>query len=75
MELHQIVASALDAIGGLDRLRAVQTYRAELLRAATSGPAATTAITVWRAAGGRIRVEEISPLGQNIRIVDGGAGM
>jgi hypothetical protein len=74
MDMRDILAAALAAAGGLDRLRAVRTYRAELLRAPAADPAAATAITVWRAAGGRIRIEEVSPIGRSVRVVDGDRG-
>ncbi|MCC6743962.1 MAG: hypothetical protein IT175_08875 [Acidobacteria bacterium] len=51
-----VVAAAQNALGGLDRLRGVRTFHVELLRSYADGIAAH--VTVWRAAGGRVFIEE-----------------
>lgn len=52
----EVVAAAQTALGGLERLRAVRTYHAEVLRAYADG--VSSHLTVWRAAGGRVFIEE-----------------
>jgi hypothetical protein len=57
MTKDELIAAAQEAAGGLDRMRAVRSYRARIRR--TYYPEGRVAeVTVWRAAGGRVRVEE-----------------
>jgi hypothetical protein len=69
MTLTDLIASARGALGGIDRLRGVRSYHAVARRVTASGRASTVA--VWRAAGGRIRVEEQSSGGRTVRIANG----
>lgn len=52
----EVIAAAQTALGGLDRLRDVRTFHAELLRAYADG--VTAHVSLWRAAGGRVFIEE-----------------
>jgi hypothetical protein len=72
MDCTEIIAAAQQAIGGLDRLRSIRTYHAELRRVRDGAGASTVA--VWRAAGGRIRIEEQSRRGRTVRVTNGAAG-
>jgi hypothetical protein len=71
MTLDELIDAAQRAVGGLDRLRAIRTYHAELRRVRESGAAST--VLVWRAAGGRVRVEERLPEGRVVRVTGGPA--
>jgi hypothetical protein len=72
MTLTDLIASARGALGGLDRLRGVRSYHAVARRVTASGRASTFA--VWRAAGGRVRVEEQTSGGRTVRIANGADG-
>lgn len=69
MTCAELIEAAQATAGGLDRLRAIRTYHAELRRVRESGAAST--VLVWRAAGGRIRIEERSPQGRTVRVTGG----
>ena len=71
MTLAELIDAAQRAVGGLDRLRAIRTYHAELRRVRESGAAST--VLVWRAAGGRVRVEERAPERRVVRVTGGPA--
>ena len=59
MTKDELIAAAQKAIGGLDRVRGIRSYRARIRR--TYHPENRVAeVTVWRAAGGRVRIEERS---------------
>ena len=75
MDLTRLIEAAAAALGGAERLRTIRTYRAEAIRQpAGGGPAAE--LRVWRAAGGRIRVEETEPgAGSRAWVVDGDSGV
>ncbi len=67
----EVVAAAQSALGGLDRLRDIRTYHAEILRAYADGESAH--VTVWRAAGGRVYIEERTSNGHvDLRTTAGG---
>lgn len=68
-----LIAAAQTALGGLGRLLAVRSYHARLLR--TNGSdGRQSAITIWRAAGGRVRVEEETEGVRTVRSTGGAAG-
>src|SRR6185369_16835033 len=69
MNLDELIDAAQRAAGGLERLRAIRTYHAEIRRVRESGAAST--VLVWRAAGGRVRVEERSSEGRVVRVTGG----
>lgn len=69
MDLTDLITSARDALGGLDRIRAVRTYNARMRRVRADGRAST--VEVWRAAGGRVRVEERTDAGRIVRVANG----
>ena len=72
MTLTDLIANARDALGGIDRLRGVRTYHAVARRVTAGGRASTVA--VWRAAGGRIRIEEQTSGGRAVRVANGADG-
>lgn len=72
MTCDDIIAAAQDAIGGLERLRSIRTYHAEIRRTRANGR--TSSVSIWRAAGGRIRVEEAERATRTVRIANGTAG-
>lgn len=53
---EEVVAAAQTALGGLERLRGIRTYHAEALRSYSDG--VSSHLTLWRAAGGRVFIEE-----------------
>lgn len=61
-----VVEAAQNALGGLERLRGVRTYHAEILRSYADGM--SSHVTLWRAAGGRIFIEERSSDGHVGRV-------
>jgi len=54
--VEDLVDGARRALGGLERLRGVRSYYAEMLRSYADG--ASSHVTVWRAVPGRIFIEE-----------------
>ncbi len=72
MECQDLIAAAQDAMGGLERLRRIRSYHAVIKRVRNDGAPST--VLVWRAAGGRIRIEERSPAATLVLIANGSAG-
>lgn len=72
MTCEELIAAAQEALGGLERIRSVRTYHAVLRRAHETR--ATETVTVWRAAGGRIRVERRTKNGAVVARVANGTG-
>jgi hypothetical protein len=60
LALKEVVRRAQNALGGLPRLQAITTYQAEIHRSSRSpsGEYKTYVCRVYRAKGGRIRIEE-----------------
>jgi len=77
IELEELIKRARDALGGQPRLKSIVTFRSEAIRQTTRADGTVEMIQVktYRAAGGRIRLEEISLKGQHaIRVVNGWIG-
>jgi hypothetical protein len=72
MDCAQLIAAAQDALGGLERIRSVRTYHAVFNRTHDHGEVET--VSVWRAAGGRIRVERRVGDRVDVRVANGSAG-
>lgn len=70
ISVTQLIRRAQKAVGGLDRIRSVRTYFAELVRVPMDGSEPIT-ITVWRAAGGHIRIEESTSEQTTVRATSG----
>jgi len=73
MTIRDFVQKALDAIGGNDRIRAIRSYRAEMRCEWTARGTVSTTL-VWRAPGGRVRLEEFSRRGRSVRVVNADTG-
>ena len=74
MTIQELLEKALAAAGGYEQISAIESYRAEMRREMpTRGQVST--MMIWRAAGGRIRIEEFSRGGRTVRIVNGDTGM
>jgi hypothetical protein len=77
IELGELIKRARDALGGQQQLTNIVTFRSEMIRrmAQADGTVETIGVKVYRAAGGRIRSEEMPLKGQQvIRVVNGWAG-
>jgi hypothetical protein len=74
MTIREILANALVAAGGYERIRAIRSYRAEM-RCEWPAQKLVSTTLVWRAPGGRVRLEEFSRRGRTVRIVNGDVGM
>src|SRR5215217_4527189 len=72
VDCQTLIAAAQHAIGGLARIRAIRTYHAELRRVRDGGGATT--VSIWRAAGGRVRIEERVRDGRVVRLANGAEG-
>lgn len=57
MTIEELITGAQEALGGLERIRAVTSYRAIVRRTHVPSGRVST-LTIWRAAGGRIRIDE-----------------
>jgi len=72
MTCEELISAAQEALGGLERLRGIRSYQAELRRVRDDGTAST--VSVWRAAGGRVRIEERATGRRTVRVADGRSG-
>jgi hypothetical protein len=66
------IRRAQDALGGIERLRDIRTFEAHAKRRQWGGGNST--VSIWRAAGGNIRVEETSGSRTFVRLVRAGSG-
>jgi hypothetical protein len=74
MTIREILTNALVAAGGYERIRAIRSYRAEM-RCEWPERGLTSTTLVWRAVGGRVRIEEFSRRGRTVRVVNGDVGV
>jgi hypothetical protein len=71
MDCQKLIAAAQEALGGIERIKAIRTYHAVMRRMHNDGRTAT--VSLWRAAGGRIRVEECAPDRTELRVANAAA--
>jgi hypothetical protein len=71
MTTEELIAEAREALGGLDRIRAVRSYHS-IARRTTRPSGREQTVEVWRAAGGRVRIEERSGRTATVKSTESG---
>lgn len=72
MNCEELIAAAQEALGGLERIRGIRTYHAVMRRVTDAGAAAT--VSIWRAAGGKVRIERRAGGSTDVRVANGATG-